>query len=555
MKRIFTYMVAGMSLFATSSCSDFLDTAPYDALSPATTWKTEDDAAKFLIGCYDGWIDYGGILYWDCGSDFGYNNFPWEGYNKVGNGLMAAADPGVDMYSFGKIRSCNDFLANIENVTFADDAKKKDMVAQVKVIRAYQYFQMNWNYGGVPIIESWNSSEEAMVSRSTEEEVNNFIEKELDEAIPMFLNDKTDTRGSIDRATALALKMRHALYYGEYERAKKAASDIMAMDKYSLDPDFLHMFSLAGKDSEEIIMSDQRIENLYENWLLQVLYNNADGGWSSIVPTKQLVDAFEMDNGLTKEEAGDYYDPAHPFAHRDPRMAMTVVFPGMDWVKLDGSVEVLNTLEHYLEDTNGDGKLGEGDDENPNHPLTAGNASQTGLTWGKYTIPMTQYGSDLYNSSMCVILFRYAEVLLSYAEAENELNGPSRDVYTQLNLVRNRVGMPNVDEEKYNTKEKLRELIRRERSIELAGEGFRRADILRWKDSEGKMLAETVLNGDLVRFTGIVNYDEEDPYMRAVISDETELIESRQFRTYNRYLPIPQKALDLNKNLEQNDGY
>lgn len=75
MKRIITYMMAGVSLLATSSCSDFLDTVPYDALAPSNTWKTEDDAAKFLTGCYDGWIDEKGIFYWDCASDFGYSNF------------------------------------------------------------------------------------------------------------------------------------------------------------------------------------------------------------------------------------------------------------------------------------------------------------------------------------------------------------------------------------------------------------------------------------------------------------------------------------------------
>ena len=62
MKRIFTYMMAGVSLLATTSCSDFLNTAPYDALAPSNTWKTEGDAEKFLIGCYDGWIDESGIL-------------------------------------------------------------------------------------------------------------------------------------------------------------------------------------------------------------------------------------------------------------------------------------------------------------------------------------------------------------------------------------------------------------------------------------------------------------------------------------------------------------
>lgn len=103
-------------------------------------------------------------------------------------------------------------------------------------------------------------------------------------------------------------------------------------------------------------------------------------------------------------------------------------------------------------------------------------------------------------------------------------------------------------------KKSLRELIRRERSIELAGEGLRRADILRWKDASGKMVAETVLNAPLESFTGTINYDEKDPYKRAVISG-VELVENRSFAPHNRYLPIKQDALDKNKLLKQNDGY
>ncbi len=127
-------------------------------------------------------------------------------------------------------------------------------------------------------------------------------------------------------------------------------------------------------------------------------------------------------------------------------------------------------------------------------------------------------------------------------------------------MIRNRVGMPNVDEAKYNTKEKLRELIGRERGVEFAGEGLRRADILRWKDASGKMLAETLLNGTLERRVGTVNMDKSvAPGMRATIdvnaSAADKKIEDRVFKTTNRYLPIPQGARDANPNLKQNDGY
>ena len=123
-----------------------------------------------------------------------------------------------------------------------------------------------------------------------------------------------------------------------------------------------------------------------------------------------------------------------------------------------------------------------------------------------------------------------------------------------LNQIRNRVGMPDVDQSKYGSKDKLRELIRRERSVELAGEGLRRADILRWKDASGKMLAETVLNGPLNRIVGTVDDKGSDPYTRATVTG-TSLIENRQFASHNRYLPIKQDALDKNKQLKQNTGY
>jgi len=542
-------MMAGVSLLATTSCSDFLNTAPYDALAPSNTWKTEGDAEKFLIGCYDGWIDESGILYWDCASDFGYSNFLWDHYQSIGNGTMTAGLKEVsDHYTFSKIRQCNDFLTNIANVPFADEAKKNDMIAQVKVMRAYDYFDKNWQYGGVPIIDSYSSREEAQVPRNTEAEVNKFIEDELDAAIPMFLEDKASKAGYIDRATALAIKMRHALYYGKYERAKEAARIIMDMGKFDLEEDYGRLFRLEGQDSKEIIAAVQHMETYYGNMFPAIMANNEDGGWSSMVPTWNLVNAYEMDNGLTKEEAGDYYDPKHPFANRDPRLAMSIAFPGMDWIRDDGTTKVLNTLNDSIVIDNK--KV-----LNLNYSTASNNSSKTGLTWNKYVYPLNQF-ADMWDTGMNTILFRYAEVLLSYVEAENELNGPSEDVYGKLNQIRNRAGMPIVDRAKYGTQEKLRELIRRERSVEMAGEGLRRADILRWKDAEGKMLAETLMNGELRCPGGTIDYTETNPYKRAVIiPDSVQLVESRGFSTHNRYLPIPQKYRDLNDKLEQNPGY
>ena len=342
MKRVLVYMLAGMALVGTS-CSDFLDTIPHDALSPSTTWQTEKDAEKFLIGCYDGWADETGILYWDCASDFGFNFHVHENYRNIGNGSMTASNAVADYYKFGMIRRCNDFLTNIQNIEFADAKKKDNMIGQVKTIRAYTYFNMNWQYGGVPIIDSYETAEEAQVPRNTEEEVKKYIYDELDAAIPM-LDDAPAASGYIAKGTALAIKMRSALYYADYQRAKEAAKAIMDLGQYELDPSFENIFMVSGQNSKEIIAAVQHDENLYSNWMIATMYNNSDAGWSSMVPSKNLIDAYEMSNGLTKEEAGSGYDPVHPFANRDPRMAMTVLYPGMDWVNYKGEETIINTL-------------------------------------------------------------------------------------------------------------------------------------------------------------------------------------------------------------------
>ncbi len=550
-KHIFISTVAAISLLNVS-CDDFLSTVPYDALSPETTWKTEADAEKFLIGCYSGWMSDGTALYADCGSDIGYNNFAWDGWKFIGNGTLSAGNDDIsDFYNFNTIRNCNDFLTHIEQVPFSNEDDKNDMIGQVKTMRAWQYFEKAWYYGGVPIIDSYDTAAEAQVPRNSEEEVKNFIFKELDEAIPMLKKDFKIETGTINRAVALAIKMRAALYYEDYARAKQAAVDIMNMDLYDLEPSepntasgYQKLFLIEGQSSNEIILSIAHDQVQLSNGYIATMYNNADGGWSSMVPTQNLVDMYEMDNGLTKEEAGSDYDPTHPFANRDPRMTATILYPGQNWSNLEGEPVIINTLDKTI-----DGSA------NPNDPSGPDNASKTGLTWAKYLGDGPTYYADMWNANANTIIFRYAEVLLSFAEAKNELEETPQDsVYAALNKIRTRAGMPEVDRGKYSTKESLRELIRRERTVELAGEGFRRADILRWKDANGKMLAETVMNGPLERITGTVNNNEADPEMRATVSGR-EKVEDRVFKPHFRYLPIPQKYRDTNPNLDQNEGY
>lgn len=540
MKRLYIYILTSLLIFL-SACSDFLDTVPKDALTPGTAWNTEDDADKFVVGVYNNWLSGSEIVYMDCASDFAYNNFPWEGYKILGDGSMTASNYGISFYGYSNIQRCNVFLDNVDKVTFKDEKTKKDLIAQVRVMRAYKYFVMNFWYGGVPIVKVYENAEEAKVPRESEDDVKKFVYDELDAAIA-DIAETPSARGRVAKGAALAIKMRSALYWGDMQRAKDAAKTIIDMKQYDLDPDYRNLFNLAGKGSKEIILAVQYVKTVHSLGVIGQMYNNAEGGWSSIVPTQNLVDIYEMKDGLTKDESL-LYDPIHPFKDRDPRMESTILFPGQDF-----KGGVFNTLDEILPD----GK------KNPNYPTAADNSSKTSLTWAKYTLPMDQY-DDIWDTDACPIFFRYAEVFLSYAEAANELSGPSSEVYDVLDQVRTRVGMPVVDRAKYSTKEKLRELIRRERAVEFAGEGMRRADIVRWKDESGKMLAETLLNGPLYRIVGTVDYTESDLFLRAKVDLKAEpsarLVETRSFKSHNRYLPIPLQSIEKNPKLKQNAGY
>ncbi len=538
-----------------ASCDDFFETAPKDALSPSTFWKTEDDAQEAVVACYQDWNNpatgSSDVFFADCMSDIAYSHTGSSSYKYVANGSTYSSST-VQYYSYTTIRRCNTVLANIDEVPFTDSKTRDDLKGQVRTIRAWRYFQMNFWYGGVPLITDLPQiAGDAQLPRTDEATVKQFVYDEIDQAINE-LNDKPAARGRIAKGTALAIKMRSALYWGDLDRAMDAARAIQNLQLYEIEHGmpYLELFSLAGRDSKEIICSMQHVLSTYAFGNVVRMYSNADGGWSSFVPTQNFVESFEMANGMMPSEEGSGYDETHPFANRDPRLYNTVVYPGQDWLGANGKVRVFNTLDRTI-----------GGSNNPDYMDAATNATHTGMIWAKYTTPISQYSASMSNDELCPIIFRYAEVLLTIAEINVEKNQNFNEVYAILDELRARGGHIPVDRAKYNTQSSLRELVRRERCIELAGEGLRRADILRWKDENGKMLAETLLNGTLYRMVGTVDEANPDPHMRAIIELPSEAnkqlrkLEDRTFEPYQRYLPIPQSQLNTNPNLTQTPGY
>lgn len=535
-----------------TSCSDFFDTYPKDQLSPSTFWKTESDAQQAATACYNYWTDWrqqGAIIFYeDIMSDIAYNYTRTQNYAYVGNGTPSASHA-VRYYDYTTVARCNLFLENIDNVPFSSEAVKKDLIAQVRTIRAWAYFRLCYWYGGVPLITtSMETAEEAQLPRDSESDMQKFVFNELDKAIA-DINDVPAERGRIAKGTALAIKMRANLYWGNYQDALTTARQIVALGQYELDPDFLGMFNIAGQDSKEIIYAEQHVKDTYSYGNVIRMFNNEDGGWASWVPTMNLVNMFEMSNGMMPEEEGSGYDPIHPYANRDPRLANTVVYPGQDWMGKNGKTRIINTVDATI---NGE--------KNYDYYLAADNASKTGLIFAKYAAPISQYSTALNNDNLCPIIFRYAEVLLTIAECDVELNQNLDEALNLIDQLRIRGGMIKVNRSKYDTQDKIRTLVRRERTIELAGEGFRRQDITRWKNENNQLVANDVMK-DLYRMIGTIDYSQKDPSMRFVQTLPTEankadrLIEPRTFSDYQRYLPIPQSEMDKNPKLTQTQGY
>ena len=299
----------------------------------------------------------------------------------------------------------------------------------------------------------------------------------------------------------------------------------MDLGVYSLFPSYQDMFRMSNEYNAEIILDREYVEadpNQTIGLMVLAPESTPGGGWSSVNITQSLVDAYEMANGKTIDDPASGYDIDHPFVNRDPRLLQTVIIPGAEYAGIIFNPMDPNSLDYW-----------------PTY-------NYTGYVGRKYIHYKSDF-SDLYKAGLNIPLIRYAEVLLTYAEAKIESNSIDNTVYDAIDEVRLRAGLPAVDQAKYATQAQLRDLIRRERRVELAMEGLRWYDIQRWK------IGNEVMNGPVygLRFSNIdangnVTYT----------STEHAKIEDRVFDPSKNYLwPVPQGQLDLGKNLSQNPNY
>lgn len=562
LKKIFVWAICLLSTSLFTACDDFFDLSPKDQLTDNNFWQTESDVNAAVTAAYNWWPNnYLGskfIFYEDSYSDIGFNYTNASYMRDMGRGGVSAAGAPNYWRQYETIRRCNFVIENINRVPASElsEEAKNEYLAQVRAIRGYSHAYLATWYGDAVIMDFIPATaDEAKVARDPEADVKAFAMEDLRWSVE-HINEKPAEKGRIAKGAVLSMIARFNLLWGNYQEALDAANQVIALGQYELDPDFLNMFSMNGQNSKEIICTYEHVKTTYAYTDVIRFYNNADGGWASYTPTKNMVDMFEMANGMRIDEPGSGYDPVHPFANRDPRLKNTVIYSGLDWMGRNNVPRIFNTLDKTLPDGS----------NNNDYYLAADNASHTGMLWAKYLYPdQSQYSTSMNDDALCPILFRYAEILLTKAECLVELNQDLSEALNIVDQLRLRGGHIAVDRSKYTTQAQIRELVRRERTIELAGEGFRYEDIVRWDEYDasgaktGRKVAETVMPGDLLRFCGTVDYDEPDPDRRAIIDPdapiEDQRIEVRYFNKRQFHLPLQQAELDANPNLVQNEGY
>ncbi|RHR61718.1 RagB/SusD family nutrient uptake outer membrane protein [Parabacteroides sp. AF17-28] len=562
LKQILSLVLCLTGAGAFTSCDDFFDLNPKDQLTTNTFWNTSNDVDAAVTAAYNWWVNnYVGskfIFYEDSYSDIGFNYTNASNMRNMGRGSVSPTSAPNYWRQYETIRRCNFVIENIDLVPASamTETQKNDFLAQVRAIRGYSHAYLATWYGDAVIMDFVPATaDDAKLPREPEAKVKEHAMNDLVWSAE-HIAEKPAEKGRIAKGTVLSMIARFNLLWGNYSEALDAANQVIALNQYELDPDFLNMFSMAGQNSKEIICTYEHVQTTYAYSDVIRFYNNSDGGWASFVPTQNMVDMFEMADGKMIDEAGSGYDPVHPFYNRDPRLKNTVIYSGLDWVGRNNVPRIFNTLDKTL--PNGS--------SNKDYYTAADNASHTGMLWAKYLYPnQGQYSTSMNDDALCPIIFRYAEILLTKAECLVELNQDLQEAMNIVDRLRVRGGHIAVDRSKYNTQAKVRELVRRERTIELAGEGFRYEDIVRWDEYDksgaktGRKVAEAVMPGDLYRLCGTVNYDEPDPDRRAVIdvnaTPEDRLIEVRYFDKKQFHLPILQAEMDANPQLVQNDGY
>lgn len=487
--RTLSLGISALVMLTVTSCSDFLEKSPTTKLSSQTFWRTQSDADLALAGVYSTLrstpIGNSRLAVLDALTDNGWSQYNGDDgkIQEIANGIITSQTGGViqQMWNdnYKAIAHCNIFLKNIDNVSMPGDTKET-YKGEVRFLRAQYYFMLTQFFGDVPLVLEPLTVETMKVSRSPYDQVLKVIYDDLDFAIANLPDVLYN--GHAVRTSALALKARILLFNGDFEAAANLAKQVIDKGIYGIynkdEYAYLKLFSCDGeqKNNPEIIFSVRYLRpNITSDIQTRI------GLFTAVSP---------LDNFMDEFEEGD--------------LRKKLIF--MDAVENTWwpAGEALGTpsFESNLWQS----------------PTGYGIRKWSPISW------------DLVNSNHDphIPLMRYAEVLLNYAEAKNEVSGPDQSVYEAINLVRKRAKL---DALSGLGKEEMRNAIRHERRIELCYEGQRWMDLKRWKTA-----------GDIIPKIP-VNFKEPNGAKRI-------------WKDTFYYWPVQQGELDKDpENLKQTPGY
>lgn len=470
--------------------------------------------------------------------------------------------------SYIGIGRCNALLGNMikaKSVTTA--AQYSRIEGEAKFLRAYYYGTLISLYGDVPLVVKSIPTEESYLARTPKAEVLNAIFSDLDSAAAKLPLSYTGTDiGRATKTSALAFKSRIALYNAKWDVAAAASKAVIDLGYHALYPNYRNLFMYVGENSRESILAFDYKLTIRTNAAPQNNQARNSSGFSGLIPTRALADSYECTDGLTIDKS-TLYSTVDPFKNRDPRMRQTLLGDGDTWFGAGGIT--FNMTFHP--DSTTCSRYTPTFAKIPNLEVTNAFSTYSGFIMKKYLDPQDMAVPN--QSELAFMLIRYAEVLLNYAEAKIELNQIDASVLDAINLVRARgYGVAATQTTLYpaiktTNQTELRAIVRRERKIELAGEGLRVFDIRRWN------IAEKVMNGILFgkAMNKAIYYSLPKPALDensspdytsftsllSVVGNFKIMDNPRVFKSHNLLWPIPQAELDVNKNpgFKQNPGY
>jgi hypothetical protein len=533
-----------VSVLLLNGCEDALKKDPLDEISAGTIWASEENALMALYGAYrgniaysgevygiDDWWGYYGLVFLELASDNALDRrragSPFE---QLINGTLITNNDFIGSYwgcSYSRINRCNNILDHIDKVP-TTDSRRERMRAEARFLRATQYFYLSQYYGDVPLVETVLTAQEANnVKKTSKSDLVAWVIKELQEAAENLPRHKDIPSGEYGRAStqaALAFLGRMQLADRKYADAAATYKKIIDYNDHIIDPNYQTIFFASNEASNENIFVSTYREELAGNPMAQQAFPGKDGGWCFVCPLSGLFEAYPFITGEPFSYDHPLYDGEHLEKNRDPRLGYTLL---CNHTNFFGSLYISHPDSAHI--TTDATKVGQ-------------QTTQTGFLLRKF-FEETVTVSDLrksYGNDFPII--RYAEILLSYLEAKLEAGDDiSRSLLDEtINEVRGResVNLPPVTE---TDPVKLRVILRNERRIELAMEGIRYWDLLRWET------AHEVLQGRLygAPFPGAQHVNaNKDPYHRW----DTEI--DRSFRKDQDYRwPVPQSEQNINPNL------